>query len=65
MDPSRPLKSLLVYRVEMLQKVKVKQEERLLLACRFPDHSYDCMNVDNLYSDEHVKLPATDEKLQS
>ncbi|KAM1359443.1 uncharacterized protein LOC126582831 isoform X1 [Malus sylvestris] len=53
----------LEYIEEMLQKVK--QEERLRLACGSPDPSSAFMNVDIQCSDQHDKLPAIDEKLQS
>lgn len=44
---------------------KVKQEERLRLACGSSDDSSTFMNVDSLYSDQHDKLLVIDEKLQS
>ncbi|XP_048443225.1 uncharacterized protein LOC103961527 isoform X1 [Pyrus x bretschneideri] len=57
------LSARLEYIEEMLQKVK--QKERLRLACGSPDHSSAFMNVDIQCSDQHDKLPATDDRLQS
>ncbi|GKV09865.1 hypothetical protein SLEP1_g21304 [Rubroshorea leprosula] len=57
------LNSRLEYIEEMLQKVK--QEERLHLACRSPNHSSANVNVDSQSSEQHNKLPGFDEKLQS
>ncbi|XP_015865905.2 uncharacterized protein LOC107403503 isoform X3 [Ziziphus jujuba] len=57
------LTSRLEYIEEMLQKVK--QEERLRLACGSPDDSSAFMNVDRQCSDPHDKLLFIDVKLQS
>ncbi|KAK9281808.1 hypothetical protein L1049_004714 [Liquidambar formosana] len=57
------LNARLEYIEEMLQKVK--QEERLRLACGSPDHSSAYMIVDWQCSDQHDKLHAFDKKLQS
>ncbi|XP_021800584.1 uncharacterized protein LOC110744862 isoform X1 [Prunus avium] len=61
-EPDAKLSARLEYIEEMLQKVK--QEEKLRLACGSPDHSSAFMNVDIQCSDQHDKLPAIDKKLQ-
>ncbi|XWS16182.1 hypothetical protein CRYUN_Cryun34aG0063000 [Craigia yunnanensis] len=60
---AKKLSARLGYIEEMLHKVK--HEERLCLACRSPDHSSAYMNVDSHCSEQHDKLPGSDEKLQS
>ncbi|CAK7356538.1 unnamed protein product [Dovyalis caffra] len=60
-DPDK-LNARLEYIEEMLQKVK--EEERLRLACGSPDCSSDYVIVESQCSDEHDKLLHIDEKLQ-
>lgn len=57
------LNARMEYIEEML--LKVKQEERLRLACRSPDHSSAYVNVDCQSSDQHDKVPDIDEELHS
>ncbi|XP_065866820.1 uncharacterized protein [Euphorbia lathyris] len=57
------LNARIEYIEEMLQKVK--EEERLRLACGSPDYSSAYVIVDSQCTDQHDKLPDIDEKLQS
>ncbi|XP_042499376.1 uncharacterized protein LOC122077491 isoform X2 [Macadamia integrifolia] len=57
------LNTRLEYIGVMLQKVK--QEEKLRISCESPDSSSDHMNLGGKCSDQHEKLPTSDEKLQS
>ncbi|OAY36438.1 uncharacterized protein LOC110626403 isoform X2 [Manihot esculenta] len=61
-DPDK-LNARLEYIEEMLQKVK--EEERLRIACGSRDYSSACVIVDSQCSDQLDKLPAIDENLQS
>ncbi|KAJ6700953.1 TRF-LIKE 3 [Salix koriyanagi] len=60
-DPDK-LNGRLEYIEDMLQKVK--EEERLHIACGSPDCSSACVIVDSQCSDPHDKLLHIDEKLQ-
>ncbi|XP_022149278.1 uncharacterized protein LOC111017724 isoform X2 [Momordica charantia] len=54
-------------RLEYIEEVlqKVKEEERLRLACGSPNHASAYVNGDRKCSDQHGRLPVIDEKLQS